>query len=245
MSDHSYCHSKPVEIKKSYEHTDCDNGAAIKPCNKKLFLVDFIMESWDVFHFPHGVFPYLVGWSKNAKKKRKKEVDFVKEVWNSPEKEEGNHHDEIHMISAGDDDCSEGRMKSMICLLLGITFCLLKNSKCCASKTFICIMDIGWWAYILWCLMLRHNFCIVYCQTIYMWSGTICNSNFHTRDIHFNISCIRMHLCNFVHIVMYCLLTVMPGIFSDWGLIKLQNGSSNTIEADQGWRYCNIKLTTL
>ncbi|KAJ1412068.1 Ribosomal RNA-processing protein 7 [Sesbania bispinosa] len=43
--------------------------------------------------------------SKKAKKKRKMEVQ------NSPEKGEGHHEDEIHIISSRDDDCSKGMKK--------------------------------------------------------------------------------------------------------------------------------------
>ncbi|XP_057433330.1 ribosomal RNA-processing protein 7 [Lotus japonicus] len=43
--------------------------------------------------------------SKKTKKKRKKEVQ------NSPEKVEGHHQDEVHIISSGDEDCSKGMKK--------------------------------------------------------------------------------------------------------------------------------------
>ncbi|WJX71965.1 hypothetical protein P8452_55893 [Trifolium repens] len=43
--------------------------------------------------------------SKEAKKKRRKEVP------KSPEKKEQNHEDDIHVISSGEDDCSNGMQK--------------------------------------------------------------------------------------------------------------------------------------
>ncbi|XP_061363464.1 uncharacterized protein LOC133307060 [Gastrolobium bilobum] len=79
------CHSKAEEIKlikDSGEHRDSDIGASLKPCR-----------------------------SKKAKKKRRKEGNFVKEVHNSPEKGEERHLDEIYIISSGDDDCSKGMKK--------------------------------------------------------------------------------------------------------------------------------------
>jgi hypothetical protein len=65
----------------------------------------------------------FVGTSKQAKKKRRKEVP------KSSEKREQNHQDDIHIISSGDDDCSNG-MKSMNCFFLQrFTLYFLKNNK--------------------------------------------------------------------------------------------------------------------
>jgi len=76
-------------------------------------------------HFPHIIFFCFVGRSKQAKKKRRKEV------LKSPEKREQNHQDDIHIISSGDDDCSHG-IKSMNFFFLRritITLYLLKTTN--------------------------------------------------------------------------------------------------------------------
>jgi hypothetical protein len=38
---------------------------------------------------------------------------------------------------------------------------------------------------------------------------------------------------------------VMHYLVFDWGILKPQSGSWNTIKVDQGWRFCNIKLKSL
>jgi len=74
-------------------------------------------------HFPHRSYLCFVGTSKQAKKKRRKEVP------KSSEKREQNHQDDIHIISSGHDDCSNG-MKSMNCFFLQcFTLYFLKNNK--------------------------------------------------------------------------------------------------------------------
>ncbi|KAI5388655.1 uncharacterized protein LOC127106736 isoform X1 [Lathyrus oleraceus] len=71
-----HCDAKQEEVKDSKEHKDSNTGAFIKPC-----------------------------MSKDAKKKRRKEVP------KSPEKREQDHQEEIHIISSGDDDGSNGMKK--------------------------------------------------------------------------------------------------------------------------------------
>ncbi|KAE9594948.1 hypothetical protein Lal_00041208 [Lupinus albus] len=70
------------DIREFKEHEDADTGAAIKPRR-----------------------------SKKAKKKRRKEEIFVEEAQNSLEKAEEPDHDNIYIISSGDDDCSKGMRK--------------------------------------------------------------------------------------------------------------------------------------
>ncbi|KAL5056300.1 hypothetical protein RYX36_036982 [Vicia faba] len=85
-----HCDAKQEEVKDSKEHRDSNTGAFIKPCK-----------------------------SKETKKKRRKEVPKSpekreqdhQEVPKSPEKREQDHPEEIHIISPGDDDCSNGMKK--------------------------------------------------------------------------------------------------------------------------------------
>jgi hypothetical protein len=75
-------------------------------------------------NFPHGIYLCFLGRSKDAKKKRRREVP------KSPEKREQDHHqNECHIISSGDDDCLNG-IKSMNCVFKIITLYLLKKYKC-------------------------------------------------------------------------------------------------------------------
>ncbi|XP_061342965.1 uncharacterized protein LOC133289108 [Gastrolobium bilobum] len=77
------CSFEAQAIQGCKEHVDADIGAAIKPCR-----------------------------SKKNKKKRKKEESLEKEgVQKSPEKGRGPDHDEIYVISSGDEDCSKGMKK--------------------------------------------------------------------------------------------------------------------------------------
>ena len=74
------------------------------------------------------VFPSYAGRSSKAKKKRKKEQNFVQKIQESPEK--GGHPDldDIYNISSGDEDCSKG-MKSMRCLIEVFIVHLINFSK--------------------------------------------------------------------------------------------------------------------
>ncbi|KAK7338336.1 hypothetical protein VNO77_18942 [Canavalia gladiata] len=73
---------RPFEVKEIQENGVADSGEAIKPCR-----------------------------SKKTKKKTIKEEGFGKEVQKSPEKGGDPEHNEICVISSGDEDCSKGMKK--------------------------------------------------------------------------------------------------------------------------------------
>lgn len=57
---------------------------------------------------------FLIGSSKKARMKRKKERNSSKEAKKSQEKAPEADSDDVYQISSGDEDCSKG-MKSMNC----------------------------------------------------------------------------------------------------------------------------------
>ncbi|KAF7815087.1 ribosomal RNA-processing protein [Senna tora] len=54
---------------------------------------------------------FLVGKTRKAKKKSKKEDHFINEIQKSPENRGVTDEDEIYIISSGDEDCSKGMKK--------------------------------------------------------------------------------------------------------------------------------------
>ncbi|KAI4305727.1 hypothetical protein L6164_029075 [Bauhinia variegata] len=76
------CPSESQEITDFEEHRETDCRATIKPCR-----------------------------SKKAKKKRKKEENFVEEVRKSPERGGEADHGEVYIVSSGDEDSSKGMKK--------------------------------------------------------------------------------------------------------------------------------------
>jgi hypothetical protein len=128
-----HCDSKEEEIKHSKKLGNSNIEAAIKPCNKKHFLVDSSLYceisclKSDI-HYALEIYPNFLGRSKEAKKKRRKEVP------KSPEKKEQNHEDDIHVISSGEDDCSNG-MKSMNCFFFSSeNYIFLKLQISCTNS---------------------------------------------------------------------------------------------------------------
>lgn len=92
------CHSK-AEIKDSNGNGDSNMEPTIEPCRSKDAKKK---RKKEIQHSPKKKKPRR---SKESKMKREKEIQ------NSPEKRESDHQDEIHTISSGDDDCSNGMKK--------------------------------------------------------------------------------------------------------------------------------------